>query len=75
MVNKRLRCQRKLNTLNSKLKSPFMIDADFLRILVPEDNGKQNQNDSYSNKYQKHVACSYSYKLLCIDDKFSKTFK
>ena len=51
MVNKRLRCQRKLNTLNSKLKSPFMIDADFVRILMPEDNGKQNQDDSYSNKY------------------------
>ena len=25
--------------------------------------------------YQKHVACSYGYKLVCVDDKFSKPFK
>ena len=24
---------------------------------------------------KKHVACSYGYKLLCADDKFSKPFK
>ena len=29
----------------------------------------------YCNKYQKHVACSYDYKLVCADDKFSKPFK
>ena len=44
-------------------------------ILVPEDNGKQNQNEYYTNKYQKHVACSYSYKLVCVDDKFIKPVK
>ena len=27
------------------------------------------------NKYQKHIACSYGYKLVCVDDKFSKPFK
>ena len=27
------------------------------------------------NNYQKHTACSYSYKLVCVDDKFSKTFR
>ena len=32
------------------------------------------QNGFYTNKYQKHVACSYSYKLVCVDDKFSKPF-
>ena len=25
-----------------------------------------------SSKYQKHVACSFGYKLICVDDKFSK---
>ena len=51
-----------------KMKSPFlfMIYADFESILVPEDNGKQNPNESYTNKYQKHVACSYGYKLVWI---------
>ena len=52
-----------------------MIYADFESILVPENNGKQNPNESYTNKYQKHVACSYGYKLVCVDDKFSKPFK
>ena len=51
-----------------------MIDADFESILVPEDNGKQNLNDSYIKKYQKHVVCNNSYELVCFDDKFSKPF-
>ena len=41
-----------------------MIYADFVSILVPEDNGKQNSKESYANKYQKR-----------IDHKFSKPFK
>ena len=37
-----------------------MIYVDFDEsILVPEDNVKQNPNESYTSKYQKHVACSY----------------
>ena len=52
-----------------------MIYADLENILVPEHNRKQNPNDSYTEKYQKHVACSYVYKLVCADDKFSKPFK
>ena len=52
-----------------------MIYANFESILVPEDNGKQNPNESYTNKYQKHVVCSYGYKLVCVDNKFSKPFK
>ena len=52
-----------------------MIYADLGNFLEPEDNGKQNPGKSYTNKYQKHVACSYGYKLVCADDKFSKFFK
>ena len=52
-----------------------MIYPNFGSILVPEDNGKQNVNESYTNKYQKHVTCSYDYKLVCVDDKYSKPFK
>ena len=44
-------------------------------MLVLEDNGKQNSKESYTNKYQKHIACSYGYKVICVDDKFSKPFK
>ena len=49
-----------------------MINPDFESTLVPEDCGKQNPEDSYTNKYQIHVPCSYRYNLLCPDDKFSK---
>ena len=68
-----------MNLLNSKtmkkIKSPVMIYADFESILVPENNGKQNPEMSYTNEYEKHVACSYGSKLVCVDDKFSKPFK
>ena len=71
MVNKQLR-YGKFKNFERKIKSPFMIYVDFGSILVHKDNGKQHLNESYTNKYQKHVACSYGYKLLCVDDKFSK---
>ena len=63
----------KFKNYKRKIKSPFMIYGDFESILLPEDNGKQNPNEC--NKYQKHVAFSYSYRLVCVDDKFIKPFK
>ena len=65
----------KLKDFKRKIKSLFMIYADFESILVPEDNGKQNPNESYTNKYEKHVDHSYGYKLVFVDDKFSKPFQ
>ena len=52
-----------------------MIYAYLKSILVPEDNGKQNPNEPYTSKYKKYVACSYGYKLACVDEKFSQPFK
>ena len=51
-----------------KIKSPFMIYANFESILVPEDNGKQYPEESYTDKYQKDIACSYGDKLVCVDN-------
>ena len=65
----------KFKTFERRIKSPFMIYADFESILVPEDNEKQNPNAPYTNKYQKHIVCSHGYKLVCVDNKFSKPFK
>ena len=31
--------------------------------------------ESYTSKYQNYIACSYGYKLVCVDDTFSKPFK
>ena len=58
-----------------KIKLPFMIFANFESALVPEDNAKQNPEEPYTSKYQKHIPCSYDFKLLCADDKFIQPFK
>ena len=65
----------KFTNYERKIKPLFIIYADFESVLVPEDNGKQHPEEPYTNKYQKHIACSYGYKLVCIGDKFSKPFK
>ena len=65
-----------MNLLYLKIiKSPFIIYADFEDILVAEYYGKKNPEESYTNNHQKDIACSYGYKLVCFDDKFSKSFK
>ena len=45
-----------------------MIYADFESILVPQDIGKQNPNDYFTNKCQKHVAAvmALNYYVLMI---------
>ena len=47
---------------------PFKIYADF------ECNLKsvESYEGSYSKKYQDHVPCSFAYKLVCVDDEFTK---
>ena len=47
---------------NFEKKSSVMIYEDFESILLPEDNEKQNPNESYTNKYKKHAARSNRYK-------------
>ena len=42
-------------------------------------NGKQSVKlekriikfENYSEKYQYHISCSFAYKIVCIDDRFS----
>ena len=42
---------------------------------MPQNNGNQNPEKSHTNKYQKDIACSYGYQLVCVDNKFSKPYK
>ena len=72
MVNKLLRYLKKVSLLDSKITKGKL---NHHCVLVLEDNGKKNPDESYGNKYQKHIASSYAYKLICVDDKFSKPFK
>ena len=74
-IPKKGQCVR-FKSYERKFKSPFMIFADFESILVSLNNGKQNPNIFYTNKYQKQVGCSYSYTLLvCLNDKLNRPFK
>ena len=47
---------------------PFKIYAEF------ECNLKKVKcnEGSYAEKYQDHIPCSFAYKIVCIDDKFTK---
>ena len=51
-----------------QLPVPFKIYADF------ECNLQDTEiyEGSCAKKYHDHVPCSYAYKILCIDDRFSK---
>ena len=77
MANKGLQCLIKATMLNSKimrrLKSPLMIYADYESILVVENNGTQNPKSLILTNIKKHIACSYGYKLVCVDDKFKES--
>ena len=65
----------KFKNYGEKIKLPFLIYADFESILVLKDNGDQNLKKPYTNIYQKHITCSCRFKLVYVDDKFSKPFK
>ena len=41
---------------------------------MTQDNGKPNPEETYTNKYQKHIACNNGYKLYVYDE-FSRLFK
>ena len=47
---------------------PFKVYADFEFNL----NSVEYYEGSCSKKYQDHIHCSFAYKLVCIDDRFSK---
>ena len=48
---------------------PFKIYTDFERNL----KNVEKYEGSYSKKHQDHIPCSSAYKLVCVDDKFSKS--
>ena len=58
-----------------QLLVPFKIYADFECILCPTSSKKvksSDKNGSYTEKYQDHIPCSFAYKVVCVDNKFSK---
>ena len=57
---------------SKQIPIPFKIYADFECLLKSVDIGVDNECFSYTRKYQDHIPCSFAYKVVCIDDKFSK---
>ena len=53
---------------------PFKIYADFECILekVDSEAKRSRANKVTEELYQNHVLCGYSYKLVCVDDKFTE---
>ena len=55
-----------------QLEVPFVIYADFEAILEKIHSVKNNSDNSYTDAYQKHMDCSYTYKVVCCCYKYSK---
>ena len=53
---------------NKQIPVPFKIYADFECNL----KGVESYEGSYTKKYQDHIPCSFAYKVVCIDDRFTK---
>ena len=54
-----------------QLAVSFKIYAHFESLLKGVQSSDKN-NSSYTEKYQDHIPCSFAYKVVCIDNKFSK---
>ena len=50
---------------------PFKIYVDFEYLLKRVRSNPKNSG-SYTEKYQDRIPCSFSYKVVCVDNKFSK---
>ena len=58
---------------SKQIPVPFKTYADFECILEKVDGDIEcSSNSSYTRKYKDHVACSFAYKVVCFDNKFSK---
>ena len=53
---------------SKQIPVPFKIYADFECNL----RGVESYEGSYTKKYQDHIPCSFAYKVVCIDDRFTK---
>ena len=66
-------------TVITKLGSYYKLGQNLLQIgagIKSQGNyyklGHNSYEGSYSKKYQDHIPCSFAYKLVCVDDKFTK---
>ena len=64
----------KFSNYFKQLPVPFKIYADFECILTEIGVSEKiiDKNISYTKKYQNHIPCGCAYKVVCIDDIFTK---
>ena len=55
-----------------QLAVTFKIYADFESVLKRIQSNDNDNNASYAKKYQKYIPFNFAYKVVCIDDIFSK---
>ena len=56
-----------------QMNAPFKIYADFECILRESNILEEAVNNSlWTRKYQDHVLCGFGYKIVCVDDRFTK---
>jgi len=69
-------CKNKKNyfkNYHKPLPVSFVIYANFKFITQKIDTCQPNDENSFSEKYQKHKDCGYVYKLVCCyNDEYSK---
>ena len=68
---KSVRFENRTNEFKNYFKQipvPFKVYAKFECYL----KSVASYEASYSKKYQDHIPCSFAYKLVCVDDKFTK---
>ena len=63
----------KFNNFHKQQPVPFVIYADFEAITEKVQGCQPNNDESYTEAYQKHTDCGYGYKVVCCyDDKYTK---
>ena len=62
----------KFKNLFKQLAVPFKIYADFQCNMKGVRSSDENNNTSYTKKYQAHIPYSFASNVVCIDDRFSK---
>ena len=77
MINGKQNVKLKSGSISYKiyfkqLPAPFKIYGDFECILKTFECDSIKNNSSFKEKYQSHIPCSFAYKVVCIDNKFSK---
>ena len=61
------------NNFHKQLPVSFVIYADFESITEKMSTCQPSDKRSYTEKYQRHTACSFGYKAVChYDKKYSK---